>query len=104
MFKTSRGLAHNNRAFALPAMSPTALSIIGTGSLPVAAIRPANTATMAGTEGESTCETLATCCSVIIAVTLSLTFAATRLCISGRDEAPLVLQIGILTNTLSPHE
>src|SRR2546427_13291553 len=102
MFKTSLGLAHNRRALGFPDTSFAERRIIGIGSLPVSAIRPAKTDTMAGTDGDSTSATAATCCSVMMAVTFTLTPAATRLRTKEMDESPLVFVIGILTNTFWP--
>src|SRR5438874_5227328 len=102
MFKTSLGLAHSNRAFALPETIRAERRMIGIGSRPVSAIRPAKTDTMAGTEGDRISTTAATCCSVISAVTFTLTPAATRPRTSGMDDSPLVFVMGILTNTFWP--
>src|SRR2546425_12351931 len=102
MFRTSLGLAHNKRALGFPDTSFAERRIIGIGSLPVSAMRPANTDTMASTDGDSTSATVATCCSVMIAVTFTLTPAATRSRIKDMDDSPLVFVMGILTNTFWP--
>src|SRR5712692_7656421 len=102
MLNTSRGLAHSSRALGFPESALAERRMIGTGSLPVSAIRPANTDTIAGTEGDKTSATLITCCSVISAVTLTLTPAATNARTNGMDDSPLVFVMGILTNTFAP--
>ena len=103
-FSNSRGLAQISSAFGRPRSSSTERVMTGTGSTPVSAIRPANKDTNDATVGESTFAISATCDSVRMAVTFNCTPAFASRDTSGAAGSPRVFVMGILTNTLSPHD
>src|SRR4029450_4263020 len=85
---------------------PTILSdsfIIGDGSIPLSAIRPAKTDKIDGTLGFSTATTVATGRGVGIVVMFNFTPSPANRSINGTEDSPLVFVIGILTYTLSCH-
>lgn len=98
-FNTSRTLAHNSSAFGNSSSSTLLAVMIGTGSLPVSAMRPAKTETTAGTSRCKTAATLLTCFNVKIAVTFNWTCSSASSLINGIDDSPRELVIGIFTYT-----
>ena len=89
-------IAHSNSAFGRCDNRRSASVITGTGSIPVSAMRPANTETMVRDDGLTAFATTSTCSSVSIAVTLSEKPSFESVAISGPADWPLVLVMGIL--------
>ena len=71
--------------------------MIGIGSRPVSAMRPANTETYAAAPGARHSITSSTCATVMSAVTLTFTPSATSRRRSGPMNSPPVLVTGIFT-------
>src|SRR5206468_4227296 len=77
--------------------------MIGNGSMPASAMRPANTETKQSGPLASALATHSTCSTVKSAVTFTLVPASTSRLSRSSVRSPLVLVTGILTLTLEPH-
>ena len=84
-------------------MMSTARPMIGTGSIPASAIRPANTEMYDGAPSLTASVSSSTCAVVNTAVTLTFTPPSDSSRTSAAIDSPLVVETGILTYTLSPH-
>src|SRR5258708_9478551 len=78
--------------------------MIGNGSTPVSAMRPAKTDMIAGTLGERACMVGATLGSGRIAVTFNLIPSDASFFIRSNADCFLVFMIGIFTYTFDAHE
>jgi hypothetical protein len=104
MFRSSRGLAQMSSAFGRARMTFTDSAMIGTGSRPVSAIRPANTEMIAESPGRRHSVTCFTCSRESNAVTFSFTPALDKRSMSGPENSRFVFVTGIFTFTFFPHE
>src|SRR6266536_1783011 len=102
MLRSSRGLAHSNSALGRFASASRHSRMCGIGSIPVSAMRPANTETIAGVSRLSVSATSATCAMVMTAVTLSKIPSRDIRRMTGPVNWPLVVTTGILTYTFRP--
>src|SRR5258707_15798505 len=97
MFSNSLGLAQISSRFLYGRSRSTDAAIIGRGSLPVSATRPAKTDTQAAGPSARQVDTSRTCCKVIRAVTFTFTPARARRRNSPYEGSRRVLVIGIFT-------
>ncbi len=101
---SSRGLAQISSAFGFAFMICTDFCMIGIGSTPVSAMRPANTEMIAGVFASSRAVMRSTWSSVMTAVTLRATPAFDKRSITAPANSRFVLVTGILTLTFLPQE
>src|SRR5438128_2548913 len=97
MLSSSRGLAQISSRLGADFKISTAADMSGTGSLPVSAMRPANTEMQQGVLAATHIETSRTCSSVITAVTFTLIPPHDSFLISSNEGCRRVLVIGIFT-------
>jgi hypothetical protein len=84
-------------------MMSTDRAMIGRGSMPASAIRPAKTDRKAGAPSLTAAVTSSTCAVVKSAVTLTLTPLSESSLTNGTIDSPAVVVTGIFTYTFSPH-
>ena len=84
-------------------MISSASRMIGTGSRPVSAIRPANTEMQLGAPSATAAVISLTWRSVNSAVTLTCTPSALRSRITSASDSPRVVVTGTFTYTFAPH-
>src|SRR5574344_1040946 len=102
MLNTSRVDAHNDMVPFFERQIFAVLAMIGIGSIPESARRPANTEMMFFVSGANCATAPRTWLMVKIAVTLSWMPCAESFLMSGSVGVPFVSIIGIFTNTFFP--